>query len=114
MKLAAAMAITLPMIFASSAVLADTARHAVQPTEAAQANAQNGALSEGEVRKVDQASGKLTIRHGELKNLDMPAMTMVFRVKEPAMLRNIKPGDKIRFRAEQIDGALTVMEMQPA
>lgn len=114
MKVAAAMGITLPMIFASGAVLADAARSSAQSVQMAPANTQSAALSEGEVRKVDQANGKLTIRHGELKNLDMPAMTMVFRVKEPAMLGNIKPGDKIRFRAEQIDGALTVVEMQPA
>ena len=70
------------------------------------------ALTEAEVRKVDAAHGKITLRHGEIKNLDMPPMTMVFRVKEPAMLDQIKEGDKIKFTADRIDGALTVTEIQ--
>ncbi len=114
MKRFTTMVFTLPMIFAASAVLADAAHQRAQAVQLAQASAQTAALSEGEVRKVDPANGKVTIRHGELKNLEMPAMTMVFRVKDPAMLADIKPGDKIRFRAEQINGALTVVEMQPA
>lgn len=112
MKLAIAMIFALPIAFASSALPAHAAPRAAQPVEIA--NAHRATLSEGEVRKVDQANGKVTIRHGELKNLDMPAMTMVFRVKHPAMLGSVKPGDKIRFRAEQINGALTVVELQPA
>jgi Cu(I)/Ag(I) efflux system periplasmic protein CusF len=69
-------------------------------------------LSEGEVRRVDKSAGKVTIKHGPLANLDMPSMTMVFRVKDPAMLDQVKEGDKIKFNAEKIDGALTVTEMQ--
>ena len=68
--------------------------------------------SEGEVRKVDRDAGKVTIRHGELRNLDMPAMTMVFRVKDPAMLAELKEGDRIRFTAEKVDGNFTVTELQ--
>jgi Cu(I)/Ag(I) efflux system periplasmic protein CusF len=71
-------------------------------------------LSEGEVRKVDKDARKITIRHGPLKNLDMPAMTMVFQVKEPAMLDQVKPGDKIRFVAEKAGGAYIVTAMEPA
>ena len=69
-------------------------------------------MSEGEIRKVDKSAGKVTIKHGQLQNLDMPPMTMVFRVKEPAMLDQIKEGDKIRFTADKIDGALTVTHME--
>jgi Cu/Ag efflux protein CusF len=69
-------------------------------------------LSEGEVRKVDKSAGKVTIRHGPLANLDMPSMTMVFRVKDPAMLDQVKEGDKIKFSADRIDGTLMVTEMQ--
>jgi len=69
-------------------------------------------MSEGEVRKVDKSAGKVTIKHGPLANLDMPSMTMVFRVKDPAMLDQVKEGDKIKFSADKIDGALTVTEMQ--
>ncbi len=69
-------------------------------------------MSEGEVRKIDKSAGKVTIKHGQLQNLDMPPMTMVFRVKEAAMLDQIKEGDKIKFTADKIDGALTVTQME--
>ena len=72
------------------------------------------ALSEGVVRKVDKENAKLTIKHGPLENLGMPGMTMVFGVKDPAMLGEVKAGDAIRFRAEQVDGRLTVTSLQLA
>ncbi len=65
-------------------------------------------MSHGEVKKADTAVGKLTIKHGPLENLEMNAMTIVFKVKDPAMLSQVKVGDKIDFVAEQVDGALTV------
>lgn len=71
-------------------------------------------MSDGEIRKVDKEAGKLTIKHGELKNLGMPGMTMVFKVKDPAMLDKVKPGDKVRFVADKVGGALTVMSMEVA
>ena len=69
-------------------------------------------MSHGEIRKVDVAAGKLTIKHGPLENLGMEAMTMVFKVKDPAMISQVKVGDKIDFVAEEVDGALTVMKLQ--
>ena len=69
-------------------------------------------MSVGEVRKVDSAVGKLTLRHGPLENLDMPGMTMVFRVKDPTWLAQVKVGDKVRFVAERVDGNLTVTTLQ--
>lgn len=69
-------------------------------------------LSQGEIRKVDKSAGKLTIKHGPLKNLGMPAMTMIFRVKDAAMLDQVKPGDRIRFLVEKIDGAFTVTRLE--
>jgi len=72
------------------------------------------AMSSGVVKKVDNASGKVTIRHGPLENLGMPKMTMVFRVKDPAMLDRLKEGDEIRFVAEKVDGAFTVMRFEAA
>jgi Cu(I)/Ag(I) efflux system protein CusF len=69
-------------------------------------------MSEGEIRKVDPSAKKLTIKHGELKNLDMPAMTMVFQVKDPAMLDKVKTGDKVKFRADKVNGAFTVVEIE--
>lgn len=71
-------------------------------------------LTDGEVRKVDRENQKITLRHGEIKNLDMPPMTMVFVVKAPAMLDKLNTGDKVQFRAANEGGKLTVTEIQPA
>lgn len=69
-------------------------------------------LTDGEVRKVDKAQGKLTLRHDEIKNLDLPPMTMVFRVKDAKMLDNLAEGTKLRFAAEKIDGLYTVTRIE--
>ena len=71
-------------------------------------------MTTGEVKKVDKSAGKVTIKHGPIDNLGMPAMTMVFRVKDPAMLDQMKAGDQIRFVAEKVNGAYTVTQMEPA
>jgi len=71
-------------------------------------------LSEGEIRKVDKDNKKLTIKHGPLKNLDMPGMTMVFGVKDDGMLDNVELGAKVRFQAEKIDGKIVVTKIQAA
>lgn len=71
-------------------------------------------LSEGEVVRWDAASAKLTLRHGPIRNLDMPPMTMVFRVTDPAQAAQVKPGAKVRFRAEQQAGAYVVTRIEPA
>ncbi|HEX5344367.1 MAG TPA: copper-binding protein [Duganella sp.] len=76
--------------------------------------AAHAAMSEGEIKKVDKEAGKLTIKHGELKNLDMPGMTMVFKVKDPAMLDQVKQGDKVQFVADKVNGALTVTTIEVA
>jgi Cu/Ag efflux protein CusF len=72
------------------------------------------ALSDGEIRKVDKDAKKITIKHGPLANLDMPPMTMVFQVKDPAMLDKVKTGDKVKFQAEKMGGAFTVTRIEPA
>lgn len=72
------------------------------------------AMSEGSVRKIDKTAGKLTIAHGPLANLGMPAMTMAFRVADAGMLDKVKAGDKIRFTAERVDGAFTVTALEAA
>ncbi|EJE51734.1 hypothetical protein PMI14_03596 [Acidovorax sp. CF316] len=71
-------------------------------------------LSEGEVVRWDAASAKVTLRHGPIRNLDMPAMTMVFRVTDPAQAAQVRPGAKVRFRAEQQAGAYVVTRIEPA
>lgn len=70
-------------------------------------------LSEGEVVRWDAASAKVTLRHGPIRNLDMPPMTMVFRVTDPAQAAQVKPGAKVRFRAEQQAGAYVVTRIEP-
>ena len=69
-------------------------------------------LTDGEIRKVDMENKKITIKHGEIKNLDMPGMTMVFQVKDPAMLDKVKAGDKVKFSADKIGGAFVVTDIQ--
>ena len=68
----------------------------------------------GEVRKVDRDNQKITIKHGEIKSLDMPPMTMVFTVKDPAMLEAAKPGDKVRFGVAREDGKFVVTAIEAA
>lgn len=69
-------------------------------------------LSEGMVKKVDKDQSKLTIKHGPLENLGMPAMTMVFRVQDVGWLDQVKPGDTIRFLADKVGGVLTVTTLE--
>jgi Cu(I)/Ag(I) efflux system protein CusF len=69
---------------------------------------------EGEVRKIEKAQGKITLRHGELKALDMPPMTMVFRVGNPALLDNLAVGDKVKFDAAKVGGNYTVTAISKA
>lgn len=71
-------------------------------------------LSDAEVRKVDKENRKITLRHGPIKNLDMPPMTMVFQVGDAALLDKVQAGDKVRFAAVNDAGKLTVTHIQPA
>ena len=87
----------LLVVFAASAVLAQ----AVLP------------MAEAEVRKVDLDAKKITLKHGEIKNLGMPPMSMVFQMKDPSMLEKFKAGDKVQFTAHNLNGAMTVMSIEP-
>ena len=71
-------------------------------------------MVDGVVKKVDKSAGKVTLSHGPLTNLDMPAMTMVFRVKDANWLDQMKAGDKIRFMADNVNGAVTIVHFEPA
>jgi len=71
-------------------------------------------LADGEVRKVDKDAGTITLKHGPIPSLDMPGMTMVFRVKEKAMLDAVKAGDKVKFDAEKTGGQYVVTKIEPA
>jgi Cu(I)/Ag(I) efflux system periplasmic protein CusF len=69
----------------------------------------------GHVTKIDEAAGKITLKHGPIKKLDMnERMTMVFRVQDPAMLRQVKVGEKVRFDADRINGQITVTKIEKA
>lgn len=72
------------------------------------------APTEGSVEKIDQAAGKITLNHGAIKNLDMEAMKMVFRVKDAGMLNGLKVGQKIRFEADRVNGQITVTKIEQA
>ena len=80
----------------------------------AAATSANDEMTDGEVRKVDAEAGKITLKHGDIKNLDMPGMTMVFAVKDKAMLGNLKAGDKVKFKVVSDSGKLTITEQQAA
>ncbi len=71
-------------------------------------------MSSGEIRKVDKATSKITIKHGEIKNLDMPPMTMVFQVRDVTLLDKAKTGEKVRFTAELKEGAYVVTALEAA
>lgn len=70
-------------------------------------------LADGEVRKVDLAQAKVTLKHGPIASLDMPGMTMVFKVSDPKLLDGLKPGDKVRFAASSVNGNVTVTAIEP-
>ena len=116
---------SLQSLFACSALLASAtafsgehaathashhAASAVQPVTAAA----TADLTDGEVRRIDAANKKLTLKHAEIKSIAMPAMTMVFQVRDPAMLDKLKVGDKVRFAVERANGAIVVTQLQPA
>ncbi|MFC4933003.1 copper-binding protein [Massilia sp. GCM10023247] len=112
--------LTLSLAFAVAAVPAAFAQdhshagHGAHAGHAAAAAPAAAELVDAEVKKVDKDAGKITLRHGEIKNLNMGAMTMVFRARDVAMLDQVKSGDKVKFAAERVDGAITIVQLQPA
>lgn len=90
------------------------ASHAAAPAAAATAATVALPMVSAEVRKVDLENKKISLKHAEIKNLDMPGMSMVFQVKNAAMLENIKAGDKVMFTADKVDGAFMVLSIEKA
>ncbi len=80
----------------------------------AQQSAAAAEMTDGEIRKVDKNSKKITIKHGAIRNLDMPPMTMVFHAKDAAMLEKVQKGDKVKFRAAMDGSAMVVTEIRAA
>lgn len=100
--------LSLPLPVLAQKAADDHSAHHPAPATAA------SAMSEGEVRKVDLDAKKITLRHGPIANLDMPPMTMVFQVKDPAMLNTVKTGDKVKFTAEKSGSAYVVTRIEGA
>lgn len=101
-----AVGMVVPVSSFAQAVVAHDHRQDSAPQAAA-------TLTEGEVKKIDQDNGKITIKHGNIQHLDMPSMTMVFSAKDKNLLSHVKPGDKIQFMAVSEGGKLVVTEIQP-
>ena len=93
----------------SAQAASDHGGHAMAAPAAASSEIQ---MVDGQVKKVDKAAGKVTLSHGPLTNLNMPAMTMVFKVSNAVWLDQMKSGDKIRFMADNINGAITVVHFE--
>jgi Cu(I)/Ag(I) efflux system protein CusF len=107
-------AASLAMVTTSASAQMDMHDHAQHDAMPGMAQGDTNALTDGEVKKVDKETGKLTVQHGPLTNLNMPGMTMAFKVKDPAMLDQVKTGDKIRLRVERVSGTLTVTKLEAA
>lgn len=107
------LATALGSLALASQVLAHEGHEHAQPAEAGAAVVANN-MSSGEIKKIDKSAAKITIQHGPLRNLNMPGMTMVFKVKAPKMLDGVKVGDKINFIAEKINGSLTLTQLEPS
>ena len=114
MKAFAKLGVAILMGGAAALASAQDHQHAAHGAHETAATSAAAALTEGEVRKIDKEAGKITLRHGEIKNLNMAAMTMVLRVQDPAMLDQVQVGDKLRFAAERVNGAVTIVQMQKA
>ena len=103
------------VLFAGSSRLAMAASDApTAPLRATTPAGTSAKLTAGEVRKIDIEHGKLTIKHEPIENLEMPGMTMVFKAAEPAMLQQLKVGDKVEFVAEKANGAIVVTAIKAA
>ena len=116
MKSLHALVATAALIGASTICFAALAQSASAPMGEMKMDkpATAGDMTEGEIRKVDKDTKKITIKHGEIKNLDMPGMTMLFQVRDPAMLDMVKAGDKVKFKAEKAATGIVVTEIQLA
>ncbi len=104
--------LTLLSLLLSNHAAAQNTAPATEALTQATVSASKTEMTQAEVRKVDVAAGKLTLKHGEIKNLDMPPMTMVFQVKDRAFLTQVKAGDQVKFTADKIKGAYTVLSIE--
>lgn len=106
-----AVAVTAALAIAAPASAQMNHDHGAEHMPAAKADSQ-AAAAEGMIKKIDKAAGKITITHGPLESLGMPPMTMAFRAADPAMLEQVKPGDKVRFIANRVKGVFVVETLE--
>lgn len=99
-------------IFAAPVLAQQSHDHAAHASASATAPAA-ASMADGEVRRIDRETMKITLRHGEIKSLEMPPMTMVFQVRDAALLDKVRPGDKVKFQAEKIGSVYTVTAIEP-
>lgn len=104
----------LALAAANASAQMDMHDHAQHNAPAAASQDDANALAAGEIKKVDKDTGKLTVQHGPLTNLNMPGMTMAFKAQNPAMLDQVKAGDKVRLRVERINGTYTITKLEAA
>ena len=114
MKLVHFLAVTAVVLTASAYAQSNASDQASHHPSATASASAAPTTTEGEVRKVDKEQGKVTLKHGPIENLGMPGMTMVFKVSDPKMLDMVKAGDKVKFTADNINGALTVTAIEAA
>ncbi len=114
MKTLSTLTLAIAMAAATPFAPAQEGGHAGHGAHDAHAPQAAPALTDGEVKKIDKETGKITLRHGEIRNLNMAAMTMVFRVKDAAMLEQVNVGDKIRFAADRDNGAVAIVQLEKA
>ena len=112
MKILMPLVVAITVTPASAAALAQHVHAAPLPQAAVSTAGASLTYTDGVVKRVDKAGGRLTIAHDPIVNLDMPRMTMAFRVKDAAWLERVKEGDRIRFAAENPQGVLTVVALQ--
>ena len=109
--------ITIAAALISSAASVHAASHATAPTATSAKQDMTKSdlpMATAEIRKIDLENKKITLKHSEIKNLDMPGMTMVFAVKDAAMLDKLAAGDKVMFTADKVSGTFTVMSIEKA
>ena len=100
------------LLVGATAPNAQTSPNMAMPKQASAAAAAIPVLTDGVVQRVDKPRGVVTLKHGDIVNMGMPAMTMSFNVADKKMLDNVKTGDKVRFRVENVSGAPTVTRIE--
>ena len=105
---------TIATVLLAMAALLPVSTMAQVAADAAKSSPAAASMTDGEVRKIDKDSGKITIKHGEIKHLEMPGMTMVFNAKDTALLDKVQVGDKVSFMVVSEGGKMVVTAIEPA